>query len=1054
MFNCKQTRIAAAVAIAMGLSATAYAQDTASALRGVITSNTGSTLANAEVVITDTRTGASRTLTTNETGTFSARGLAVGGPYVITVTDPTTGATKEQEVYLTLGETANVNLMVESNVERIAVTGTSMLNNNYGGTGPASNFSLRDLEEAPAINRDIKDIVRIDPRIYIDETYGDGIQCGGANPRFNSLTVDGVRMNDNFGLNSNGYPTERMPFAYDAIEQVAVELAPFDVKYGGFTACNINAVTKSGQNEFHGSVFFDYTNQDMRGDKIEDTKLEQGDFNEKRYGFSVGGPILEDQLFFFAAYEKYEGAVKFDNGAGDDPTAGNPIYGVSQAQVDEIAQIAREVYGYEVGDPIASAPVEDEKLLLKLDWQINDAHRAAFTYNWNDGGNIRQSDSWAYEFSNHYYDRGTELTSYVGEFYSNWTDNFSTEVRAGYQKVDNRQVTLGPKDFGEVQIETRFDHDNDGIEDSATVFLGADDSRQANKLYYDTRYIKLAGNYFMGDHVITAGFEREELDVYNLFVQQSRGGEYRIFIPDGSTDPNAAIDLFRQGIVDRIYYGSAAGTNNPEDAAGAFQYEINTLYVQDEYYMYEQDLTLTYGLRYDWYTSDDLPRENQNFIDLYGYSNATNFDGEGLLQPRVGFNWKPSLELEVRGGFGLYSGGNPNVWIANNYQNDGITQIQLQERGVDLNAVDLSGSGRPFYDVPQSMYDAVANASGNSPVNSFDPNFEIPSEWKYALGATYTFENQMVLMGDILYTKRKDSAAIIDLAFEQVGVASDGRPVYSNPNGREGDYQLTNADDAGSQLNLSLALSHAYDFGLDWSVAYAYTDSEEAQAMSSSVAGSNFSQTATSDMNNYVSGPANYEIPHRFTLRVNYGVEFFDGLETRFSLFGQANKGRPYSFGLNGRDLFGDTGNRQLLYVPTGADDSKVIFGPDFDTDAFFAYIQESGLDKYAGGIAPRNSFYSSWWNKFDLKVTQELPGFADGHKANMFFVIENVGNLLNSDWGVLYQAGFPQIEQIVDASLDDEYNVIYEQFNQPSPQSRETGPSLWEMRLGINYKF
>jgi hypothetical protein len=225
--------------------------------------------------------------------------------------------------------------------------------------------------------------------------------------------------------------------------------------------------------------------------------------------------------------------------------------------------------------------------------------------------------------------------------------------------------------------------------------------------------------------------------------------------------------------------------------------------------------------------------------------------------------------------------------------------------------------------------------------------------------------------------------------------------------------------------------------------------------MASSVAGSNFTQTATSDMGYYASSPGNYEIPHRFTLRVAYGTEFFDGYETRFSLFGQANKGRPYSYAFNGSDLFGDPAfGRQLLYVPTGVSDSKVTFAEGFDTDAFFAFVNASGLDKYAGGIAPRNSFYGSWWNKFDLKVTQELPAFANGHKASAFLVIENVGNLLNSDWGVLYQPGFPQIRRVVNASLDDNNKLVYDRFLGNPGEGRVVGPSLWEMRVGINYKF
>ena len=179
--------------------------------------------------------------------------------------------------------------------------------------GPSSVFGLQDLQEMPHINRDLRDVIRNDPRIYIDPAFAGGaVQCAGANPRFNSLTVDGVRMNDLFGLNSNGYPTERQPFSYDSIEQVAVELAPFDVFYGQFTACNINAVTKSGSNEWHGSAFYDYTNDNMKGDKLEGDDIDTGDFSVKRWGVTLGGPIIKDKLFFFVAYEHLKDANLFD----------------------------------------------------------------------------------------------------------------------------------------------------------------------------------------------------------------------------------------------------------------------------------------------------------------------------------------------------------------------------------------------------------------------------------------------------------------------------------------------------------------------------------------------------------------------------------------------------------------------------------------------------------------------------------------------------------------------------------------------------------------------
>uniref|UniRef100_A0A486XQ68 Oar-like outer membrane protein protein, OmpA family n=1 Tax=Rheinheimera sp. BAL341 TaxID=1708203 RepID=A0A486XQ68_9GAMM len=1040
--------IALAVTLALGVSNIALAQETSSAVRGVVTTEAGTTVANATVTVTDKRNGTTRTLTTNETGTFSARGLQVGGPYLFTIVGPEGRTETIDNIFLTLGDTQNLNVVIQQpDIERIAVTGASISNSAYGSKSPVANFNLADLQTIPSINRDLSDVVAADPRIYIDAGFSRGIQCNGASPRFNSLTVDGVKMNDNFGLNSNGYPTERMPFSFDALEQVSVEFAPFDVKYGGFTACNINAVTKSGTNDIKGSVFIDYTNQDMLGDKLEGTKLTNDDFTVKNYGFNVGGALVQDKLFWFAAYEKYEGADTFTRGP-QDSNAGTPVSGLNQADIDRIAQIAADVYGYQVGAPIGSSPVEDEKLLLKLDWYINDMHRAAFTYNYNDGGSVRESDTFggSYEFSDHYYDRGAQFESYVAQIFSDWTDNFSTEIRAGYSELDNRQVNIGPGGMGEVQITV-----NNGSR--ATVFLGVDDSRQSNKLKYDTTFLKLAGTYSTGDHVIYAGYEFEEYNVFNMFVQHSIG-EYRF----------NSIDDFEAGQPARIYYGSGAGTNVAADAAADFGYANHTLYAQDEYYIYDMDMTLTFGLRYDWYSSSDKPRVNQNFVNRYGYANDTTFDGEGLIQPRLGINWNVSDELELRGGVGLYSGGNPNVWLANGYQNDGITQIQIEDRSPgNVLEVPLSGAGRPLFDIPQSYFDQVANATGDSGVNAVDPAFKLPSEWKYAFGGTYSFDSGYIVMADLMYSVAQNQSTVKDLALGQVGTLFDGRPVYARTDGRSGDYLLTNASSDAKTLSFSTSVTKDFDSGIKMQLAYAYIQAEDSNPMTSSVAGSNFNNYARTDFNDPQPATSNYETPHRFTLRTSYKHEFFDGYATTFSLLGSHNKGRPYSYTFEG-NVAGDTATgRQLLYVPTGMDDPNVVWGgvtdrngnyTPFDTEGFFKLVNESGLSKYAGGIADRNEFYSDWWTKVDLRITQELPGFMQGHKAKAFFVIDNLTNLLNDDWGVLYEARFPQTASVVAASVNDQGQYVFNQFTNREPQGRVATPSLWRMKIGIEYNF
>ncbi|MGP4942351.1 carboxypeptidase regulatory-like domain-containing protein, partial [Pseudoalteromonas nigrifaciens] len=300
----RKTALSLAIAACVGVSGAAIANETTSAIKGQIMGPNGNPAQGTKVTILHVPSGSVKSTEVNAAGYFTAKGLRVGGPYKVVVDSDVYADQTFNNIILNIGNDypVNVTLKPAANIEQIVVTG-SAISTMSGGTGPASTFTLTDLENTPAINRDLKDIIRIDPRVTVDDSRG-SINCGGGNPRFNSLTLDGVRMNDNFGLSSNGYPTIRAPFSFDSIEQVAVELAPFNVQYGGFTSCNINAVTKSGGNDIHGGVFYDYTNDSMKGDKIEGEKVDNGDYSEKRYGFNVGLPLIEDTLFLFTSYEK------------------------------------------------------------------------------------------------------------------------------------------------------------------------------------------------------------------------------------------------------------------------------------------------------------------------------------------------------------------------------------------------------------------------------------------------------------------------------------------------------------------------------------------------------------------------------------------------------------------------------------------------------------------------------------------------------------------------------------------------------------------------------
>ena len=1040
-------RGAAVSAIAIIATGVASAQVTTSSIRGAVVDQNGAPVTGATVTIMHQPTGSVSVATTSATGQFSSQNLRVGGPYSITITGEGFIPARADNVFTNLGESTDVNLTIErtddtARMETVVVSG-SALQVAQVATGPSSTYNLATLEDAPAMNRDIKDIIRIDPRVYVDEAFNDAINCAGANPRYNSLTVDGVRLNDNFGLNSNGYPTERIPFSYDSIQQVSVELAPFDVNYGSFTACNINAVTKTGSNEFHGGLFFDYTDDSLTGDETDGVKRDLGSFEEKRYGVNIGGPIIKDKLFFFGSYEKFEGANIFGKTPEDN--------GLSSALYQSVLDIAVNQYGYVAGGLPTSKAVEDEKFFGKLDWNINENHRAELTYTYNDGFNFSGSDysSTSIPDGNHYYERGAKLENYTGAVYSDWTPNFNTEFRVSYLKLDNRQIPVAGLDgWGEVQVRVPMDLRSG----TATIYLGADDSRHSNKLNYDLWNYKAAANYTMGDHLFTGGFEREEFSVFNLFIQQSLG-EWRFSSP---TD-------FANGDFNFFQYTNAAGTNDVNDGAANFGYEVNTLYLQDHWQLSDR-LDITAGLRYDFYTSSDKPAYNANFEANYGFRNDSNMDGRDLLQPRFGFNYDWSNNIKLHGGFGLFSGGNPNVWISNNYSNNGVTLADYFAPSGMRNLADFTytDTGRPFFDVPQEAIDAIASANGVGGVNALDPDFKIPSEWKFAFGAVADVDtglpvlgNGLRVMADILYSKTNEAATVVPLSYVRTGTAPDGRPIYG---GSTSDFLLTNAEEKGKSLVLSAAVSQQYDNGIDWSLGYAYTDAKDVNPMTSSVAFSNFANYTTYDPVNPTLATSDYEIAHRITLQLGYEKEYFKGLKTKANLFGTANEGAPYSYVFSRNSTFESpfSSSRQLAYIPNGVDDP--LISPLSDPDAVAALVHyingNSDLENARGSIFTRNDAADDWWTKFDLKLSQELPGLRANDRAEAFITIENVGNLINPDWGILREHGFPGNAELYSAYIDNGQYVITS-FNRDADQdSIVVSPSLWQVHFGVKYKF
>jgi len=384
----------------------ALASDTSSAIRGLVVDANGVNQANVTVQIIHGPTGTTKTLTTTEGGVFQARGLTIGGPYTVKVTGGSSKTFEEvDDLVLQLGQTSKVVLNEKQaqvqEYERIQVTGQMAMAGTYK-KGPSEEFSEQEIANTAAISRDLKSVLKSDSRMVVDTTAdgGPALSIAGGSVRGNSLTVDGVKQNDDFGLNKNGYPGRRTPISLDAIEQLAVNVAPFEVTYGDFQGGNVNIVTKSGSNEFHGSAFFFRSDEGMAGEDNKGEDLNIGDFEEDTYGFTLGGPVVEDTLFFFISYEKFDATKPYqftlDNENG--VVEANEKIGVTQADFDLISQIAQDTWDYDIGQYDTTSEEEDEKLLVKFDWYISDDHRASLTYQDNEGNTVR--DYWAETFPN------------------------------------------------------------------------------------------------------------------------------------------------------------------------------------------------------------------------------------------------------------------------------------------------------------------------------------------------------------------------------------------------------------------------------------------------------------------------------------------------------------------------------------------------------------------------------------------------------------------------------------------------------------------------------
>ncbi|MCW5724694.1 MAG: TonB-dependent receptor [Maricaulaceae bacterium] len=1089
---------AAAAALFAVAPAAVHAQQTASQARGVVTGQDGSPVSGAVVTIIHLPTATVSTTTTSANGTFSQSGLRVGGPYRIAVTAEGFDGDVLEDISLAPGQNPTIRVSLRATAaETITIYGTRTetidLNN-----GAGSSFTRSDILNQPSYSRDLVNTLLRDPLANSSGAAGN-LSIAGVNPRFNALAIDGVLQQDDFGLSNSTYPTARSPISLDTVEAASIAASDYSVFVSGFQGGLVNVVTRSGGNDFTGSLYYYRSGNDYQSNTAFGRYIDSPDFTEEEYGLAVGGPILRDRLFFFVGYEKF--------------TTARPVSFAPNPAAPVLRTLIQNALGYDVGarPDVASIPTESIRWLGRLDWNVNEDHRLSFTYQRTE--EVGTANVFAGNYETAWYDTPVEMSIYTLQAYSNWTPNFSTTFRIGYKDFSRGQDCRAGTDVGQIQVGLTpanvVGTPLDGLVTSNFTFIGGcDRSRHANEFTDERWQFFGQGDYTMGDHVISFGANYETYELYNLFVQDALGNFQ-------FTGANAVTNLMN-GTAFVTYRG--VPSNVRTEGATFMGYDILSLFVQDEWQA-TPTLMLSGGLRYERYIQDELQPHRPDFVAAYGRSNQNNLDGISIIQPRFSFRWDAADRTTVSGGFGLFSGGDPKVWFSNTYLPQAFT-FSGTFNNVDPRVV------------PQPLLDLVANAdpATPAPVDTISPDFEIPSEWRASLRVAHEFDlnfgdfnlgSNYLVEAQVIYSQTRYGYAWRNLAQTDlglpIGTSPDGRPIYADlqslnqqPGANfQNATELYNTTEGGGWI-YTLSLANEYENGLGFYVSYAYQDIESVNPGSSSVAISNFNGQVDFDRNNPSLFRSDYEVRHKFGLNFSYERNIWADLRSRIDVFGYISSGQPYSFTFvhNALDpMFGrsaiqsPTGQTDLLYVPM-QNDPNVIFAPGFNQAAFDAFVERYGLRR--GEIAARNTNTAPWDQRWDLRFQQELPfahfGFERlrGNRATLVLDIQNFPNLLNNEWGASYRTAgagtgqfFDSVLPVVNASLvrpgdptrplnsrasanpgnttayDPNFDPSivcnapgacvyrFNSFTDPATAASENlGQSLYRIRLGIRYEF
>ncbi len=1033
------------------------AQTTTSSIKGTVKNSTNESLIGASIVATHVPTGSKYSASSNADGKFNILNMRIGGPYKIVVSYVGFQNQEYNDIYLDLGKASALSFVLTSDsqqLQEVKIVSTKNKVFESGRTGAETNIGRRELTTLPTISRSADDFIRLEPSASSGS-------FGGRNDQYNNYSLNGAVFNNPFGLDAAtpGGQTGSQPISLDAIEQIQVATAPYDVTLSGFTGASVNAVTKSGTNQLHGTAYGFFRDQSLTGSKIKGEKIFVPTLQQTQAGFSVGGPIVKNKLFIFANYETDK---RLDLGSNYIANNGDNVTDINESRVLESDLIAVSkslaTLGYNTGRYQGfTHNSNSSKGIVKLDLNINDNNKFSLIYNFLDASkdkpanptaiNRRGPDVNTLQFENSGYQINNKLYSYLVELNSKVTENISNKFQSGYTQFnDFRRPFSAPAPAITIT--------KGG---SPYIIAGHEPFSINNKLKQDVFQATNNLNIIFGNHKLTLGASFEKFMFKNSFNLKGYG--FDVF---GSTD----LAGFNTNMANGYYATAFANANkkfNDQNIlkdgvdGGWNQVELNVgqlaFYAQDEFDITD-DFKLTLGLRADkplFFNTSELiekfidTKNSEDYLPNIEYFNPNTGDklkldskvlpGNNLLwSPRLGFNWDVNGKktLQIRGGTGIFTGKLPFVWIGN------------QVSGID-----------PFF------YEVV------------DQNFKFPQVFRSSLGFDKRFKNNLIMTVDVSYNKDINAVHVQDWGLNKptsklVGV--DDRAIYGlGDSGVWTDfsfpatshaYVLTNSA-KGSALNASLKLQKTFSNGLFASLAYNYLNSQDVNSIEAEITGDAFNfNPANGNVNNDVLSNSKYGDKNRVIGVLSKNWKYGQGKwATTVSAFGEFAQGGRFSYTYGGDiNNDGSRGN-DLIYIPTTTDIASMNFTAAGQGAAYDAFIsQDDYLSSRRGQYAERYGALSPWRGKIDVKFMQDynfkVSSKSDKKNTIQFSVdVLNFGNLLNSDWGLVQ---VPTNVQPIGVKLGSG-NVPTYNFDGTQTKTFNYDSSLlsrWQAQFGVRYIF